>query len=204
MTDYNLLKKQLLALSDEEKYFVPLLANASALIFEAMDDLNWAGFYLMNKGSLLLGPFQGKVACIRIPLGKGVCGTAAQKNETLVVDNVHEFAGHIACDGASNSEIVIPVHKNGEVVGVLDIDSPKFSRFTNEDKLGLEEFVKALEKATKDEVEKRQDFITLFAQAWKEVSNGKKLSSILNSMSFKPEIDISFTFRKRLLNLLQP
>ena len=145
MTDYNLLKKQLLALSDEEKYFVPLLANASALIFEAMDDLNWAGFYLMNKGSLLLGPFQGKVACIRIPLGKGVCGTSAQKNETLVVDNVHEFAGHIACDGASNSEIVIPVHKNGEVVGVLDIDSPKLSRFTNEDKLGLEEFVKALE-----------------------------------------------------------
>ena len=145
MTDYDLLKKQLLSLADEEKYFVPVLSNASALIYEAMDDLNWAGFYLMNKGSLLLGPFQGKVACIRIPLGKGVCGTAAQKNETLVVDNVHEFAGHIACDGASNSEIVIPIHKNGEVVGVLDIDSPEFSRFTNEDKLGLEEFVKALE-----------------------------------------------------------
>ena len=145
MTDYDLLKKQLLSLADEEKYFVPVLSNASALIYEAMDDLNWAGFYLMNKGSLLLGPFQGKVACIRIPLGKGVCGTAAQKNETLVVDNVHEFAGHIACDGASNSEIVIPIHKNGEVVGVLDIDSPEFSRFTNEDKLGLEDFVKALE-----------------------------------------------------------
>ena len=145
MTDYDLLKKQLLSLADEEKYFVPVISNASALIYEAMDDLNWAGFYLMNKGSLLLGPFQGKVACIRIPLGKGVCGTAAQKNETLVVDNVHEFAGHIACDGASNSEIVIPIHKNGEVVGVLDIDSPEFSRFTNEDKLGLEEFVKALE-----------------------------------------------------------
>ena len=145
MTDYKLLKNQLLALAEEENLFVPVLSNASALIFEALEDLNWAGFYLMNKGSLLLGPFQGKVACIRIPLGKGVCGTAAQKNETLVVDNVHEFAGHIACDGASNSEIVIPIHKNGEIAGVLDIDSPKFSRFSAEDKAGLEEFVRALE-----------------------------------------------------------
>ena len=145
MTDYKLLKNQLLALAEEENFFVPVLSNASALIFEALEDLNWAGFYLMNKGSLLLGPFQGKVACIRIPLGKGVCGTSAQKNETLVVDNVHDFAGHIACDGASNSEIVIPIHKNGEVVGVLDIDSPKFSRFSEDDKTGLEDFVRALE-----------------------------------------------------------
>ena len=145
MTDYKLLKNQLLALAEEENFFVPVLSNASALIFEALEDLNWAGFYLMNKGSLLLGPFQGKVACIRIPLGKGVCGTSAQKNETLVVDNVHDFAGHIACDGASNSEIVIPIHKNGEVVGVLDIDSPKFSRFSEDDKAGLEDFVRALE-----------------------------------------------------------
>ena len=135
----------MLALAEEENFFVPVLSNASALIFEALEDLNWAGFYLMNKGSLLLGPFQGKVACIRIPLGKGVCGTSAQKNETLVVDNVHDFAGHIACDGASNSEIVIPIHKNGEVVGVLDIDSPKFSRFSEDDKTGLEDFVRALE-----------------------------------------------------------
>ena len=151
MTDYKLLTHQLLALAEEENFFVPVLSNASALIFEALEDLNWAGFYLMNKGSLLLGPFQGKVACIRIPLGKGVCGTAAQKNETLIVDNVHEFAGHIACDGASNSEIVIPIHNNGEVVGVLDIDSPRFSRFSEADKIGLEKFVQALESVIRFE-----------------------------------------------------
>lgn len=146
MTDYKLLQNQLLSLAEEEKNYVPLLSNASALIFSSLEDLNWAGFYLMNKGSLLLGPFQGKVACIRIPLGKGVCGTAAAKNETILVDNVHEFPGHIACDGASNSEIVIPIHHNGQVAGVLDIDSPKLSRFSQDDKTGLEEFVRALEK----------------------------------------------------------
>ena len=111
-----------------------------------MEDLNWAGFYLMDKGSLLLGPFQGKVACIRIELGKGVCGTAAGNDETQLVKNVHEFAGHIACDSASNSEIVVPIHKDGRVVAVLDIDSPSLSRFTEEDKTGLEGFVKALEE----------------------------------------------------------
>ena len=145
MTDYKLLKNQLISLAEEEANYLPLLSNASALIFEGLTDLNLAGFYLMNKGSLLLGPFQGKVACIRIPLGKGVCGTAAAKNETILVDNVHEFPGHIACDGASNSEIVIPIHYNGEVAGVLDIDSPKFSRFSETDRLGLEGFVRALE-----------------------------------------------------------
>ena len=145
MTDYKLLKNQLISLAEEEANYLPLLSNASALIFEGLTDLNWAGFYLMNKGSLLLGPFQGKVACIRIPLGKGVCGTAAAKNETILVDNVHEFPGHIACDGASNSEIVIPIHYNGEVAGVLDIDSPKFSRFSETDRLGLEGLVRALE-----------------------------------------------------------
>ena len=145
MTDYKLLKNQLISLAEEEANYLPLLSNASALIFEGLTDLNWAGFYLMNKGSLLLGPFQGKVACIRIPLGKGVCGTAAAKNETILVDNVHEFPGHIACDGASNSEIVIPIHYNGEVAGVLDIDSPKFSRFSETDRLGLEGFARALE-----------------------------------------------------------
>jgi GAF domain-containing protein len=145
MTDYKLLKNQLISLAEEEANYLPLLSNASALIIEGLTDLNWAGFYLMNKGSLLLGPFQGKVACIRIPLGKGVCGTAAAKNETILVDNVHEFPGHIACDGASNSEIVIPIHYNGEVAGVLDIDSPKFSRFSETDRLGLEGFVRALE-----------------------------------------------------------
>ena len=145
MTDDKLLKNQLISLAEEEANYLPLLSNASALIIEGLTDLNWAGFYLMNKGSLLLGPFQGKVACIRIPLGKGVCGTAAAKNETILVDNVHEFPGHIACDGASNSEIVIPIHYNGEVAGVLDIDSPKFSRFSETDRLGLEGFVRALE-----------------------------------------------------------
>ena len=145
MTDYKLLKNQLISLAEEEANYLPLLSNASALIFEGLTDLNWVGFYLMNKGSLLLGPFQGKVACIRIPLGKGVCGTAAAKNETILVDNVHEFPGHIACDGASNSEIVIPIHYNGEVAGVLDIDSPKFSRFSETDRSGLEGFVRALE-----------------------------------------------------------
>ena len=145
MTDYNLLAEQIKALAEDEPNYIPVLSNASAIIYDAMDDLNWAGFYLMNKGSLLLGPFQGKVACIRIALGKGVCGTAAGNDETLVVPNVHEFPGHIACDCASNSEIVVPIHKDGKVVGVLDIDSPSLDRFSEEDKLGLEKFAKALE-----------------------------------------------------------
>ena len=148
MTDYKLLTEQLRALAEDEPDFMPVLANASALINENMEDLNWAGFYLMNNGSLLLGPFQGKVACIRIPLGRGVCGTAAQNDEILKVDNVHEFSGHIACDCASNSEIVVPIHKYGKVIGVLDIDSPKLSRFTEEDKAGLAGFVEALEQVT--------------------------------------------------------
>ena len=145
MTDYNLLAEQIKSLAEDEPNYIPVLSNASALIYDAMDDLNWAGFYLMNQGSLLLGPFQGKVACIRIALGKGVCGTAAGNDETLVVPNVHEFPGHIACDCASNSEIVVPIHKDGKVVGVLDIDSPKLDRFSEEDKLGLEKFVAAME-----------------------------------------------------------
>ena len=146
MTDYNLLAEQIKSLAEDEPNYIPVLSNASAILYDAMDDLNWAGFYLMNKGSLLLGPFQGKVACIRIALGKGVCGTAAGNDETLVVPNVHEFPGHIACDSASNSEIVVPIHKDGEVVGVLDIDSPNLNRFSEDDKLGLQKFVKALEE----------------------------------------------------------
>ena len=145
MTDYNLLAEQIKSLAEDEPNFIPVLSNASAILYDAMPDLNWTGFYLMNKGSLLLGPFQGKVACIRIALGKGVCGTAAGNDETLVVPNVHEFPGHIACDSASNSEIVVPIHKDGKVVGVLDIDSPKLDRFSEEDKLGLEKFVAAME-----------------------------------------------------------
>lgn len=148
MTDYNMLSQQIRSLAEDEPYFLPVLSNASALIYENLEKLNWAGFYLMDKGSLVLGPFQGKVACIRIPLGKGVCGTAAKDDTTLVVKNVHEFAGHIACDSASNSEIVIPIHNGGKVVGVLDIDSPEFERFSKEDKEGLEQFVKVLEEVT--------------------------------------------------------
>ncbi len=145
MTDYELMKEQLKSLAEDEPYFIPVLSNASALIFENLEELNWAGFYLMNKGSLLLGPFQGKTACIRIPMGKGVCGTAAEKDETVVVKDVHEFPGHIACDSASNSEIVVPIHSEGKVVGVLDLDSTKFDRFNDADKQGLEAFVKTLE-----------------------------------------------------------
>jgi GAF domain-containing protein len=148
MTDYNILAQQIKALAEDEPYFVPVLSNASALIYDNMENLNWAGFYLMDEGSLVLGPFQGKVACIRIPLGRGVCGTAAGEDKTMVVPNVHKFAGHIACDGASNSEIVIPIHRNGEVIGVLDIDSPIFDRFADEDQKGLEAFVRALEEVT--------------------------------------------------------
>ncbi len=148
MTDYAMLSEQLKSLAEDEHGILPVLANASALLYWNLEDLNWAGFYLMDNGSLLLGPFQGKVACIRIPLGKGVCGTAAEKDETLVVENVHEFPGHIACDSASNSEIVVPIHKDGQVVGVLDIDSPSIGRFTEEDKLGLEKFVEVLEQVT--------------------------------------------------------
>ena len=146
MTDYKLLAAQIRSLAEDEPNYIPVMSNASALLYENMEDLNWAGFYIMNKGSLMLGPFQGKVACIRIELGKGVCGTAAQNNETQLVKDVHQFPGHIACDSASNSEIVVPIHSDGKVVAVLDIDSPSLSRFDENDKEGLEQFVKALEE----------------------------------------------------------
>ena len=143
-----MLSEQLKSLAEEEHAILPVLSNASALLYWNLEDLNWAGFYLMDNGSLLLGPFQGKVACIRIPLGKGVCGTAAKNDETLVVENVHDFPGHIACDSASNSEIVVPIHKDDRVIGVLDIDSPSIGRFTDEDRQGLEGFVRVLEQVT--------------------------------------------------------
>ncbi len=148
MTDYKLLAKQIKALADDEPNFIPVFSNASALLYDNMEDLNWAGFYIMNKGSLMLGPFQGKVACIRIEVGKGVCGTAVAEDKTQLVKDVHQFPGHIACDSASNSEIVVPIHRDGRVVAVLDIDSPSLSRFDEADKEGLEEFVRALEEAT--------------------------------------------------------
>lgn len=146
MTDYSELERRLTALIHGVPHFIANLANASALLFDTLEDINWAGFYHMEQGRLVLGPFQGKPACIEIPLNKGVCGAAASKGETVLVKNVHEFPGHIACDSASNSEIVIPIRKKGAVVGVLDIDSPSLGRFTEDDKEGLERFVKALER----------------------------------------------------------
>ena len=146
MTDYLELERQLTALIHGVPHFIANLSNASALLFDTLEDINWAGFYPMEQGRLVLGPFQGKPACIEIPLNKGVCGAAASSGETVLVENVHEFPGHIACDSASNSEIVIPIRKKGAVVGVLDIDSPTVGRFTEADKEGLERFVKALER----------------------------------------------------------
>ena len=137
-TDYGMLLAQAEALAKEEPFYVPLLSNLSALVYETLPGLNWAGFYLVRKERLVLGPFQGKVACIHIGMGKGVCGTAAAEDRTVRVGNVHEFPGHIACDSASNAEIVIPLRKAGQVVGVLDLDSPELNRFSGEDQAGLE------------------------------------------------------------------
>lgn len=147
--DYERMHKMLESLIEGVPYKIANLANASALLYQELPDLNWAGFYLMEDGKLVLGPFQGKPACIEIPLGKGVCGTAAARDEAVFVKNVHEFPGHIACDGASNSEIVVPIHAQGAVIGVLDIDSPLIGRFSEEDRKGLEAFVKILERMWK-------------------------------------------------------
>ena len=147
MPDYNLLKDQLEGFLDTDPFYVPALSNASALLWEALTDINWAGFYIVRGDKLVLGPFQGKPACIHIKRGKGVCGTAWAEDKTQLVPDVHEFPGHIACDSASNSEIVVPLHDGGRnVAGVLDIDSPLFSRFTEEDREGLEAFARALEE----------------------------------------------------------
>ena len=141
---YALLKKQLTALMEGERRPLPHLSNAAALVFGALKDINWAGFYLVQEDGLLLGPFQGKPACILIPLGKGVCGTAAAENRAIIVDDVNLFSGHIACDSASNSEIVLPIFADNRVVGVLDIDSPCFARFDEQDRQGLQELVALL------------------------------------------------------------
>ena len=141
-----LLLEQLKSLIENERNVIANLANTSALLHLSLEEINWAGFYLAEGEELILGPFQGKPACIRIPFGKGVCGTAAQTDTVQRIDNVHLFAGHIACDGASNAEIVIPLHKNGKVVGVLDIDSPVFHRFSETDQQILEQFCRILEK----------------------------------------------------------
>ena len=142
---YRLLKTQLLALIDGVPHLTANLANASALLNSALNDINWVGFYFLEGDTLILGPFQGNPACVEIQPGKGVCGAAVAKDEIQLVKNVHEFPGHIACDCASNSEIVIPIHKSGKVIGVLDIDSPILARFDEEDEKGLSELVKLLE-----------------------------------------------------------
>ena len=128
-----------------DKYEVTTLSNMSALIFYSLPDVSWAGFYLVKDGKLILGPFQGKIACTEIKFGKGVCGTTAEKKETIIVKDVHKFPGHIACDSESNSEIVVPIFKNGELYGVLDLDSKKLERFDEKDKELLESLVKILE-----------------------------------------------------------
>ena len=176
MTDYGLLAKQIVSLAEVDAHWLPVLSNAAALLWDALDDVNWVGFYLVDPVTvsgaelgaepgtapgaapsaapsaheprtpeLRLGPFQGKVACVRIPFGRGVCGTAAETKTSQLVEDVHQFPGHIACDSASNSEVVVPIFKDSQVVGVLDIDSPSVARFTQEDLTGLEQAVKALE-----------------------------------------------------------
>lgn len=146
MEKYEAICSMLQSLTCEVPYLIANLANASALLYQELADINWAGFYLMEKDRLVLGPFQGKPACIEIAPGKGVCGTAAERDQVMLVENVHEFPGHIACDGASNSEIVLPIHKSGQVVGVLDIDSPLIGRFTQQDREGLLCVVEILEQ----------------------------------------------------------
>ncbi|MCR4596236.1 MAG: GAF domain-containing protein [Lachnospiraceae bacterium] len=137
MTDYELIISRAEELAKDSLWDITLYANISALIYDSFDDLNWAGFYLMRDGRLHLGPFQGKVACTVIPVGKGVCGTAVERGEVIRVDDVHAFPGHIACDSASESEIVLPIRRNGEIIGVLDIDSPIRCSFSEEDEKAL-------------------------------------------------------------------
>ena len=184
MTDYGLLAKQIVSLAEVDAHWLPMLSNAAALLWDALDDINWVGFYLVDPVTvsgaepsaapgaeldaapeaepdvapgaapsdhelrtpeLRLGPFQGKVACVRIPFGRGVCGTAAATKTSQLIEDVHQFPGHISCDSASNSEVVVPIFKDNHVVGVLDIDSPSVARFAQEDLTGLEQVVKALE-----------------------------------------------------------
>lgn len=146
MTDYIILCEKLASITDGVPHLISNLSNAAALIWENLDDINWAGFYLAEGDTLVLGPFCGKAACIEIPFGRGVCGTAWEAGETLVVPDVHKFDGHIACDGASNSEIVVPIKRGGKVIAVLDIDSPMLDRFSEKDRAGLEDFAHILEK----------------------------------------------------------
>jgi GAF domain-containing protein len=145
---YEVLIKQLTYLLEGETDWLANLANTASHLYQMLEQINWSGFYLMKKGELVLGPFMGKPACVRIPVGKGVCGTAVERGETTLVEDVHAFPGHIACDAASRSEIVIPIRVNGEIIGVLDIDSPIKSRFDEEDKKYLERYVEVLVEKT--------------------------------------------------------
>lgn len=147
MTDYKKINAAFAALIGGVPHTIANLANGAALLYQSLTDVNWAGFYLLEGDRLVLGPFQGKPACIEIPVGKGVCGTAVARGETVLVRNVHEFPGHIACDSASNSEIVVPIRAGGKLWGVLDIDSPTLDRFDEKDREGLEAFVKILEES---------------------------------------------------------
>ena len=140
MTDYSLLLSQARALTEGVEHTISNLANLSALLYDTLEDINWAGFYILEGSTLVLGPFQGHPACVEIPLGRGVCGTAAREDRTVVVRDVHAFPGHIACDSASRSEIVIPLRVSDRVWGVLDIDSPSPDRFDESDREGLEAF----------------------------------------------------------------
>jgi GAF domain-containing protein len=142
---YRFLEQQLRSLLEGETDLIANAANAAALLYHSLPEVNWAGFYFLQGDVLVLGPFQGQVACVRIPIGKGVCGTAAKERKTLIVPNVEKFPGHIACDAASKSEIVIPLLKNEKVVGVLDLDSPNLARFDEIDRQGLEKMVAALQ-----------------------------------------------------------
>lgn len=155
---YHLLKIQIQTMLEGEKDVIANLSNCSALLNEALTDINWIGFYLMKQGELILGPFQGKLACIHIPVGKGVCGTAVEKKEIQLVKDVHEFPGHIACDSASQSEVVIPMMLKDKVIGVLDIDSPSIARFDEEDAKELEEIVQLIIEGCSWESEIRYDF----------------------------------------------
>ena len=143
-TDYRLVYEQAAEIIRTEPHYVSALSNLSALLFQSMEGSNWAGFYLMDRGSLVVGPFQGKTACIRIEIGKGVCGTAVRQQRVVRVADVHAFPGHIACDASSRSEIVLPIWNKGRIAGVLDIDSPLPDRFTAEDEEGLSDIVQLI------------------------------------------------------------
>ncbi|ARJ11261.1 GAF domain-containing protein [Staphylococcus lugdunensis] len=145
-TNYNLLSKQLQSLIEDETNLIAILSNTSALLNDNLDQINWVGFYLIDNQELILGPFQGHPACVHIAIGKGVCGTAVAQKQTQCIADVHQFPGHIACDAQSKSEIVIPLHQNNEIIGVLDIDSPINSRFTEEDQRQLENLVSIIEQ----------------------------------------------------------